>query len=90
MIAYNSSSTGTSDTITFDAPVTKVSVQPSGACTYLVQGSLNGDTWATVIASSTSAAGALKTSTGNFVITHARVTFSAIGTTTFTCQVVGA
>lgn len=89
MIAYNSSSTGTSDPVSFDTLVTKVAVQPTGACTYSVEGSLTGDNWTAVMASSTSAAGTLRTSTGNFLASLVRVVFSSVGSTSFACEVVG-
>lgn len=90
MILYNTSSTGTSSAYAFGSPVSKVSIQPSGACTVVLQGSINGSDWADVIASSTYAAGTLKTSTGNFLVSRVRATFTAIGTTSFTFSVIGA
>lgn len=89
-IIYNATSTGTSSEHFFSTPVTKVATQAVGDVTLTVQGSLGGNTWFNITASSTAAAGVIRTSTGNFLIAKARVVVSANPSTTPGIYLIGA
>jgi hypothetical protein len=87
-IAYTSTSTGTSAAISFPAPVSKIAWQPLGAATVTVEGSL-GKGWFQIVGSSTAAAGTIRTSTGNFLVSQVRLVVSAYATTVGGISVVG-
>lgn len=80
-LAWTSTSTGTTSAVVFDQPVAKIAIQPTGTATLSVQGSLGGANWFDVMASSTYAAAQLKTSTGNFLVSRARLVITAYGST---------
>lgn len=82
----NTTSTGAGEAIS-GGPWSKVAVHvpitANGTGTVIVEGSISGDAWATIIAASTFAAatGITKTSTGNFLVSSVRARLSAWGST---------
>jgi hypothetical protein len=81
-VIEDSSSTGTSETATFEASrFVGIQVASTGGATLALQGSLDGVHWQDLIASSTYADGTIKVSTGGLLVTHARAVVSVNGST---------